>query len=272
MGLEENITFVDSQIELYEASLRDGSARIEDFQARYNASKDELAERQHELRALRQALIQPSASPTRAIIEEIVRKQSLMNRLVSTQQIIDGLVDELRLIASEWMNFQQELKLLNRDDLTEKDLHKISRFEKLVQDHLGSYGFKSFQPNEIHLSKDNLRPLIYTIIDSEIVEKEINFEISASDAIRLKWAYYLSLLSVSKECAANHCGLVIFDEPGQQEMEAPSLRALLEWASGGLLEDQQLIIATSEPYESLNASLQGRYHLVNFDGLILQPI
>ena len=272
MGLEENIVFVRSQIELYEASERDGGGRLNELQARYNALADELSERQGELRGIRQSLVQPSESPSRAKIEAIIRKQSFFDRLRSTQQAVDGLVDELRSLATEWVSLQNKLKLLSSEDLTDRDLDKMKKLEMSVQSHLVSYGFKSFRPNEIHLSKDNLRPLIYTTVGSEIVEKEINFEISASDAIRLKWAYYLSLRAVSANTDANHCGLVVFDEPGQQEMEASSLYALLNSACENSRDDQQLILATSEPIDSLKAALSGRGHLVSFSGLILQPL
>jgi hypothetical protein len=134
------------------------------------------------------------------------------------------------------------------------------------------YGFRSFQPTEIHLSSDNFRPLIYTREKDEIIEKEINFEVSASDAIRLKWAYYLSLLSTSQRQTTNHFGLAIFDESGQQEMEKPNLSAFLEWASKRLREDQQVIVATSEQRERLEAVLAGSdAKLISFDGFILQP-
>ena len=135
------------------------------------------------------------------------------------------------------------------------------------------YGFRSFQPNEIHLSPDNFRPLVYTREEDEIVEKELNFEVSASDAIRLKWAYYLSLLSTSQRHTTKHCGLAIFDEPGQQEMEKPSLAAFLDWASKRLNTNQQVIVATSEQRDRLVDVLKGTTaKLLSFNGFILQPM
>jgi hypothetical protein len=138
---------------------------------------------------------------------------------------------------------------------------------------LERYGFRSFQPREIILSDDSFRPLARTYEKGEVIEKEINFEISASDAIRLKWAYYVSLLQVMKAGDTNHPGLVIFDEPGQQEIEAQSLYSLMKWSAQSLATDQQLIMATSEPLERLTSALSGtNANIVSFDGFILQPI
>jgi len=96
------------------------------------------------MRGLKQALVQPSSSPSRAIIEEMVRKQSFLDRLGSIQQTVDGLVDELRSIAVEWTVLQDRLKRLSRDDLTDTDLAKITSFEESIRRHLALYGFKSF--------------------------------------------------------------------------------------------------------------------------------
>jgi hypothetical protein len=209
----------------------------------------------------------------RAILEEIVRRQTFLDHLQSLRESVDSLMDELRSIASEWVELQDRMKRLSTADLTRDDLEKIHDFQSTVQRHLGRYGFRSFRPDEIELSIDNFRPLIRKEEDGETIEREINFEVSASDAIRLKWAYYLALLSLSRRRATNHCGLVIFDEPGQQEIEISSLQALLQWSARSLDDDQQLIIATSEPLVALREILGGAaVNLITFDGFILQPL
>jgi hypothetical protein len=272
MGIEENIAFVRSQLELYKATLAGSTERLNDYRARYYSDEQEMKERQQEIRGLRQSLVQPGSSPARSVIEEIVRRQAFIDRLASIQQGADSLMDELKSIATEWAILQDRLQRLSADDLTAADKEKINDLQSAIQRHLVRYGFRSFQPNEIHLSSDNFRPLVYTREKGEIIEKEINFEVSASDAIRLKWAYYLSMLSTSQRQMTKHCGLVIFDEPGQQEMEKPSLAAFLDWASKRLRENQQVIVATSEQRERLANVLDGTAaRLISFEGFILQP-
>ncbi len=69
------------------------------------------------------------------------------------------------------------------------------------------------------------------------MEKEINFEMSASDVIRLKLAYYLSCMELMREFSVNYPGLTIIDEPGQKEVESASLfdfmRPALQSAQNG---------------------------------------
>ena len=273
MGIEENIAFVRSQLELYRATLDSSSEQLGDYRARHRAADEELKEAQQDIRGLRQSLVQASEAPARSVIEEIVRRQALLDRIRSLRQTVDGLMDELKALATEWASLEERLRRLSSDDLTGADRSKISDFEEAIQRHLVSYGFRLFQPTEIHLSLDNFRPLVFAREDDGVIEKEINFEVSASDAVRLKWAYYLSLLSTSQRFPTQHCGLVIFDEPGQQEMEKPSLTAFLSWTSTRLIPTQQVIVATSEERETVaNALRDTTARLIGFDGFILQPI
>ena len=81
--------------------------------------------------------------------------------------------------------------------------------------------------------------------DGEI-EKDIGFEASASDGIRLKWAYYLSLLELNVQHETNHAGLVIFDEPGQQAADPVNLTSLFQESANPRFSRHQILIATSE--------------------------
>lgn len=271
MGLDENIAFVKSQIEMYRVALDGVSERVGDCRARYRAKDEELRERQSELRSLRQAILQPSKAPSRIVIEEIVRLQAFLERVSSLEEASAIASDELQVIAIEWARLQEALKATPPDDLTFSDAEKINALEKAIQDRIQAYGFRSFQSSEIVLSRENLRPLAITRDeDGDVVEKEITFEVSASDGIRLKWAYYLSLLRSAGK--TNHAGLVIYDEPGQQEIDASSLYAFLQDGARSKDPARQIIISTSEPLPAVKAAVGTNANVVSFDGFILQPL
>jgi len=272
MGLEENIRFVKSQIELYEVAHRGAADRAEECRGRYRSIQEKLSDRQANLRSLRQAMVQPNSFPTRVMIEQIGRAQAFVDRLASMEESAAIASDELQAIARDWVDLQDELKRLPPDELTPEDDRKVNRFESLIQEQLNQYKFGSFNPDEIRLSRDNFRPLAITLGDEgEKVEKEIGFEISASDGIRLKWAYYFAMLHLAAERTTNHPGVLIFDEPGQQEIEAPSLYAFLANVAANT-RSQQVIISTSEPLSSVEGAVGENAHVVSFDGFILQPI
>jgi len=272
MALDENIAFVKSQLELYRSALLNSRERLQEIAARYRGSERDLQDKQQQLRVLRQELTRPSASPSRAAIEEIVRLQAFIDRLESIDELANSLLDELREIASEWALATSNLRQLPADELTAADKRKTEHLQTAIRHHLERYGFRSFQPGEISLSYDNFRPLVLRNDKGETVEKEINFEMSASDAIRLKWAYYLSCMELMRDFSVNHPGLTIFDEPGQQEVESSSLFEFLRSASQSAQNGQQVLVSTSETYEAVSATLGDSANIISFPGFILQPI
>lgn len=272
MALDENIAFVKSQLELYRSALLNSRERLHEIAARYRGSERDLQDKQQQLRVLRQELTRPGASPSRAAIEEIVRLQAFIDRLESIDELANSLLDELREIASEWALATTNLRQLPADELTVADKRKIEHLQTAIRCHLERYGFRSFQPGEISLSHDNFRPLVLRNDKGETVEKEINFEMSASDAIRLKWAYYLSCMELTRDFNVNHPGLAIFDEPGQQEVESSSLFEFLRSASQSAQNGHQVLVSTSETYETVSATLGDSANIVSFPGFILQPI
>lgn len=272
MALDENVVFVKSQLELYSSALASSQERLQEIAARYRGSERDLQDKQQELRALRQELTRPSASPSRAGIEEIVRLQAFVERLRSVDDLSLALMDELRKIAAEWASATNTLRLLPSDELTLADRAKLDILQTALRRHLDRYGFRSFQAGEIVLSGDNFRPLVMRLEKGEMVEKEINFEVSASDAIRLKWAYYLSCLELTAEAATNHPGLAIFDEPGQQEIEAASLFEFLRSAARSAANGQQVIVSTSETLDAVCSAVKDTAHIVSFPAFILQPL
>jgi len=269
MGLEESISFVKSQIELYKVGLDSANERVKDCYARFRARDDELREAQSELRSLRQAILQPSKAPSRIVIEEIVRLQAFLERATSFEEAAIIASEELQAIAQVWSRLQEELKGTPPDNLTNNDSAKIYALQDVIQRRIQAYGFRSFQPSEIILSLENQRPLALTRDEEgDVVEKEITFEVSASDGIRLKWAYYLSLLQLAR----NHAGLVVYDEPGQQEIDASSLYAFLKDGARDKSPGRQIIISTSEPLPAVKAAVGDEANVINFDGFILQPL
>jgi hypothetical protein len=204
----------------------------------------------------------------------IIQLQARYDRLETLQQAVDGVTTELRQLAERWAQLRDRLKEISGNDFSVQNREKIDRLEATVRRLLDQYGFRSFHCDEIYHSEDNFRPLVKERDkeDGEIVEKELGFEICASDAIRLKWAYYLGLWSVAAKKKTNHPNLVVFDEPGQQEIETESFSSFLHRASVDVGADQQIIIATSETLMNVKQVAGQTAKFVNFDGFILRRL
>lgn len=272
MGLEENIIFIKSQLDLYRAMLGSASDSLDLIKVRYQSLREEIQEQRSKIRSLKRDLLRPTTSPARSELEEIVRLEARLERWQTQQEKVDGVVDGLRAIAREWARARAELKDLGPGDLTASDQSKINAFQNTIQSLLARFRFQSFRASDITLSPDDFRPQVVTEDeDGERVVKDIGFEASASDGIRLKWAYILALTQLSKSFETNHVGFSVFDEPGQQQMRELDLAAFFEASAQSAGTQRQILVTTSEVLERVNAALQGVEATIHsFEGFILK--
>ena len=139
---------------------------------------------------------------------------------------------------------------------------------------LNSFHFSSFKIDSFTLSGEDFRPQVRAAAkDGEQIVKDITFEASASDVVRLKWSYILALIELSKHVETNQFGFAVFDEPGQQQMDENDLAAFLAESAKVATGKRQVLISTSEVRSRVEAALDGQNaKLHTFDGYILQPL
>ncbi|SHF66392.1 ATP-binding protein [Devosia limi] len=274
MAIEENVEFIRSQLKLCNANLSSNLRSMEQVQELHAAVQQEVQSVQQRIRQIRGELTKPATSVSRASLMRSVEIASAIDNAKKLLQSLAGLRDGLVLIAERHKTLSEELKSIGKQELSPEDLEKIEYFQSNLRKRLENYSFKSFNPSEISLSDDNFRPLVVSRTDVGVLERELGFEMSASDGIRMKWAYYLSLLQCSQKFSTNHPGVAVFDEPGQQAMELDSIRSFLVDASHFSPRDSQIIVAAT--YENVAPLIPELSALdvnrVHFDGLLLQPL
>lgn len=274
MGLNENISFIKSQLDLYRAMEGSASHSLNLINIKYQSLREELQEQRSKIRSIKRDLLRPAESRARSELEEIVRLEARLERWQAHQEKMDGAVDALRMIAQEWSRVRAELKELGPGNLTTTDQSKIDFLQTGIQRLLSRFRFQSFRVNDIALSPDDFRPQVLTEDDDgDRIVKDIGFEASASDGIRLKWAYILGLLQLSKRYETNHVGFLVFDEPGQQQMRELDLAAFFAASAEGAGNERQIIVSTSERLERVRASLVNVEATIHeYDGFILQRL
>ncbi|UZJ63725.1 hypothetical protein OKW96_14935 [Sphingobacterium sp. KU25419] len=80
---------------------------------------------------------------------------------------------------------------------------------------------------------------VFKFNEDDEFPQSIKTNSSASDFVRVIWAYSLGLLNFG----SNHPGIVMFDEPGQHSVSSDSLKVLFEKCSEQ--KEKQTIIFTS---------------------------
>ncbi|MGA0613342.1 AAA family ATPase [Paracoccus sp. KR1-242] len=274
MGLDDNIAFIRSQLELYRSMLGSISETLHRIKVQHQSLLDQQKELRAHVRALKRDLLRPNPGTSRAELEEIVRLQARLERWVAQQERVDGAVSGLRAIAREWADVKKKLAEVGSGALTEQDKKKERLLQAILQRLLKSFHFSSFKIDGFTLSSEDFRPQVRAAAkDGEQIVKDITFEASASDVVRLKWSYILSLLELSKHVQTNHIGFAVFDEPGQQQMDENDLAAFLAESALVASKGRQVLISTSEVLSRVEAALDGREAKLHaFGGYILQPL
>jgi hypothetical protein len=142
------------------------------------------------------------------------------------------------------------------------DAQKLQHLQNLVDEQLRAYGFQSLKPESIEIS-----PTRYTPVREGF---NLGHDISASDMVRLIWSFLIGLLEMGRAEPNHHPGILMFDEPRQQDAAEVSFRELLGRAAGARDANQQVIFATSEDPSSLTHMLEGVPHNLRiFDGWVI---
>lgn len=262
MSVDENIDFVREQVGTF-VVLRQNIVRdLSSLESQMESQRKTLVAMRGEIRSIRVTLVSDSRIPSLAAVRKRVELESEIRVLSTALDEFDTCIGKLGEYAVQWRQSQSALQSLPTTDLSEHDLAKVYSFEQSIIAQLQQYGFRSVHPQDIRLDKYSLRP--------EHGGYELQFDLSASDLIRAIWAYLLGFLEVQTRHDTNHPGLLLFDEPRQQETQKVSFTELLARAAKAAERDQQIVLATSEDLSTLREMLVDvPHHLQSFSGNII---
>jgi hypothetical protein len=245
MSVDQNVSFYEEQIELFTAVHANALVSIDSAEKELEAHRTEVNNLRDRIRAIRETLVSPASTPSIESVTEWVRLEQRISILEGLQSEFTDFMSDLAQLASDWRDVQERRGRLPKGALSESDERKLGNFQASFHRQLLLYRMGSVSVNELRISPATYEP--------EIAGLNLGADVSASDLIRLQWAYLLGLLDVGTS-SGHHPGLLIFDEPQQQSVEEGSFRAMLEYAA--TLKGTQVIIATSHERTSIATFLK----------------
>jgi hypothetical protein len=264
MSIDENIKFIESQKEIFIKMKENASKVVNIKENQLLYLRNEVNDIRSNIRALKQTLTSSERSPSISFLRERILLDQRIRLESSVLEQFELCTDKFYNLASDWKSILERKKLLPKDTLSKSDLNKIKRLESLFNEQLEAYGFSSFR-KDIEISPDTYKPTLEGF--------NLTFDVSASDHIRTIWAYLNSLLELSREFETNHLGLLIFDEPRQQDASEISYYELLKRVSKTKEYNQQVIFATSENRELIESALQNVEHTYrSFEGKMIKKL
>jgi hypothetical protein len=265
MPVEQNIEYIRAQRGIFQRLSNQTDSAIAELDRQLDAATAEVNESSGRLRALRNDLVSASGTPSLATLEERIRAEARLKALEDALQRFEEQKSSLASLARKHSELLSRQRELPTDRFTEEDKAKLTRVGELIRGQIALYGFSTFPASELEISHENYRP--------QREGFEIGFEMSASDTIRLKWAYQLALLEIARETQTHHAGFVVFDEPQQQKTAKISFKKLLDRAATASTSGQQIIFATSEDRDQLEEFLSDlECHFLAFEGPIVRRL
>lgn len=111
--------------------------------------------------------------------------------------------------------------VIPKNRFTDEDKDKIALLRDVFINNLRKYGYKSILDLEdISISDESYLPLFEGF--------DMKFDSSASDNIRVIWAFTMALLQVSILKGGNHPTVLNFDEPDQQSTIINDMKSFFE--------------------------------------------
>lgn len=223
MSIEENIRHLKEQKKMLEFTLGNHKESCD----KLNREKEDLETRLQMLRRLAHTLrsdlnTSTDTEASEAIMLKRIEITNRIERLSRLKNNIVSLIERLKELSAEWNIYLEQRNKLPKKDISESDLDKISLLKKKFIANLQRYHYSSLSNFEgIDISIDS--SLLPTIDGFDM-----KFDSSASDGIRVIWAFTMALLQVSLEKKGNHPGVIIFDEPAQQSIVPEDMRSFIE--------------------------------------------
>ena len=264
MSLDDNIAFIESQKATFQAMRQNTLRLVAAKEARFEAQQERVEQKRTDIRMLRQTLMGERAPVEREIRQRLQLEEWIQKAEFALAEF-DGRLQQFSELATQWANVQAALKALPEGDMSAADANKLSALEKSMRHQLREYRFESLSPDSLSVSHDTFRP------EHEKFEFEVTT--SASDLIRMIWAYVNGLMEVARLEPTNHPGVLVMDEPKQQGAHRRDLGTFLRRLAACGQADQQVIITTSEEADTFTPLVENLdCKVFDFESKILGPL
>jgi hypothetical protein len=263
MSIEDNIRHLKEQKKMLEFSLNSRKDSREELRR----SKEDIEARLQTLRRLAQTIRSDlhTTTDTEASEAIMLKRIEITNRLEHLsrmEEVVAGLIDRLKNLSSEWNKYLSQKRNLPSRAISGSDSDKIKLLKDKFIANLRRYNYSSLSSFEgIDISEESLLPTIDGF--------DMKFDSSASDGIRVIWAFTMALLQVSIEKNGNHPSVIIFDEPAQQSIVPEDMKSFI-YSAVELGKSCQIITAITLNSKELIDIIEGLekqdYHKISIEG------
>lgn len=263
MTLSENVDFLKNQIQFYRSIKNNNIDKLHELQSSARLVKSKIGVESEKLEKVKEDLNDINGT-TKSLIRAKIQTELQQKEVSKLKDILEEQKLKAVQVFTKWSVANGSLRQLKRNANNDDRVLIIRELEAIIKTNLVEFNFNPSAINSISISKQSLRP--------EQEGYDIVAETSASDYIRVIWAYTLALMELAgKNESVTHGGFVAFDEPRQHEASKLSFSNLIKKASQSDAYNGQVIFATSLEESEVRNSCEGLdVNLVCFDNYILK--
>ncbi|MCS6503538.1 AAA family ATPase [Burkholderia thailandensis] len=274
MDLDSNVEYLEAQVRMLGRQIAGLSSDLEQSGAVLKQLEAVISEQRAYVISIRR-----STSQSDAVLEASVRKQITLEREIreyeAAQTRLSTFLDEGTELARRLGLAEQAKQNFPRDLYSQRDRTKISILEKHFRANASSFEYSSAIPTEIRINPETLLPALDDLTLRQVKRRDMKWESSASDFVRLIWAYLIAIYQTSnqRDFTGNHPGVLLFDEPGQHSMSTNSQKALMQIFSGE--KQLQSIVAASFEDSDLvfeEVTEGSKFHLIRLPQKVVGPL
>jgi len=267
MSIEDNIRHLKAQKNALEYTLVNHKNNHESIKTDLDIANENLSILRRLAKSLRNDLYKVDDDVSETLIYKRIELEKKKENILVLSESFDSKKAIFRELSDEWREYLNDKDNLPTDDFSENDKDKLNEFERNFIDNLEMFRFSS----ELEYKDLTISPLTYL---PEMDGFDMKFDSSASDHIRVIWAFTLALLQTSLKKDGNHPGLVIFDEPAQHSIVLQDLVALFKCIKS-ISSDYQTILAITINSNEINEVLnefRKEHNIIQLDDMAFKKI
>ncbi len=263
MSIDDNIKHLKEQKKMLEFSLNSRRKTRDELLLQRQQIEARLQTLRRLVQSLRSDLY--SSLDTESSEAIMLKKIDISRRIEQLNLLKDNIIvsiGKLSELSNQWKIYLDQKQKLPGKSISDSDVEKIERLKIRFTENLRMYHYSSLPSFDgIEISAESLLPTIDGF--------DMKFDSSASDGIRMIWAFTMALLQVSIEKGGNHPCIVIFDEPAQQSIVSEDMKNFVDSARK-LADASQIIMAITLNSKELNDIIENMevdtYHKINITG------
>lgn len=242
LDVDETVALLNAQISTTQKMRERAQSAVTQATNTYGAMQRQADQVRTTVRAFEADVLAPAQALSAGEVARQVTLQLRYDELVRTQTALHERVDELADLAQQIAVIRAELTSLPVG-IPDTDTARLSEVTSSMRQKLTATRFGSYNVTEVALDQDSLRPTR--------AGYDLDTDVSASDVIRIKVAYLDAVRAIG-QTSGRHPGLLILDEPRQQDIDVTDLGAMLKYLAASTDAAGQTIITSATPRDELD--------------------